>query len=75
MLSQLVETGRRNNVKPDLQELKSQKHLFQIHVKAQIARKIWSNDGFYPIFNETNEILMQAIKLFDRVEELDHTKF
>ncbi len=75
MLSQLVETGKRNNAKPDYQELKRQKRLFQLHIKAQIARKIWGNDGFYPIFNETNEILMQAVKLFDRVPELNHTQF
>ncbi len=75
MLSDLVKVGERNGVKPDRKELTHRKRLFQVHIKAQIARKIWNNDGFYPVMNETNEILLQAIKLFDRIPELDRTKF
>jgi carboxyl-terminal processing protease len=67
MLGDLVRIGERNKVKPDWRELRAKKRLFQIHVKAQIARKIWNNKGFYPVFNETNEVFMQAIKLFDKV--------
>src|SRR5687768_3531190 len=55
MLDQLVKVGIRNKVKPDYRELAKKKSLFQVHVKAQIARKLWGNEGFYPVFNETNE--------------------
>jgi len=74
MLNDLVKIGQRKKVKPDYEDLKKQKKLFQIHVKAQIARKIWGNEGLYPIMNETNEIFQQALKLFDRIPELDRTK-
>ena len=70
MLNQLVATGERNKVKADGKDLNRNKKIFQIHVKAQIARRIWRNDGFYPIYNETNEVLQQAIKLFDRIPDL-----
>lgn len=70
MLKDLVETGARNNVKADYVELRKKKKLFQVHVKAQIARKIWGNEGFYPVFNETNEVFQSALKLFDRIPEL-----
>jgi carboxyl-terminal processing protease len=73
MLNDLVETGERNNVKADYMELRSKKKLFRLHVKAQIARKIWGNEGFYPVFNETNEVFQQAIKMFDRIPELDRS--
>jgi carboxyl-terminal processing protease len=74
MLSDLVKVGERNKVKPDRRELARKKSLFQVHVKAQIARKLWSNEGFFPVINETNEILLQALKLFDRIPaELDHS--
>lgn len=69
MLSELARVGQRNKVKPDYKELKEKKELFQIHVKAQIARKIWGNKGFYPVFNKTNEVLMNSLKLFDRIPE------
>ena len=74
MLNDLVRLGQSKKVKPDYAELKAKKKLFQIHVKAQIARKIWGNDGLYPIMNETNEILQQAVKLFDRIPELNRQK-
>ena len=74
LLNQLVITGERNTVKADLKDIKRNKKIFQIHVKAQIARRIWRNDGFYPIFNETNEVLQQAIKLFDRIPDLKRRK-
>lgn len=71
MLADLARTGERNNVKADHNELRTKKKLFKVHVKAQIARKIWGNEGFYPVFNETNEVFLQAIKLFDRIPELN----
>jgi carboxyl-terminal processing protease len=54
-------------VKADWRELRLKKKLFQIHVKAQIARKFWGNGGYYPVINETNEVFLQATKLFDKV--------
>jgi carboxyl-terminal processing protease len=74
MLNDLVRLGQSKKVKPDYQELKEKKRLFQVHVKAQIARKVWGNEGLYPIMNETNEVFQQALKLFDRIPELDRTK-
>ena len=75
MLESLVKVGERNKVKPDRKELRLKKKLFQVHIKAQIARKLWNNEGFFQVMNETNEILLQAMKLFDRIpNELDRRK-
>ncbi|MEO8471916.1 MAG: S41 family peptidase [Chryseolinea sp.] len=75
MLAALVKVGERNKVKPDRHELAKKKKLFQVHIKAQIARKLWNNDGFYPVINETNEVFLQALKLFNRIPaELDRQK-
>jgi carboxyl-terminal processing protease len=57
-------------VKPDQKALRTRRQLFEVHLKAQIARKLWGNEGFYPVFNETNEVFLQAIKIFDRIPEL-----
>lgn len=74
MIKELVKVGQRNNVKPNYKELREKKKLFQVHIKSQIARKLWNNDGFYPVFNETNEIFQQSIKMFDRIPELNRSK-
>jgi carboxyl-terminal processing protease len=71
MLDGLVKVGLRNKVKPDYKDLRARKKLFEVHVKAQIARKLWGNDGFYPVFNETNEVFLQGVKLFDRIPSLN----
>jgi len=71
MLSDLVKVGERNKVRADKRELNKKKSLFQVHVKAQIARKLWGNEGFFPVINETNEVFLNAIKLFDRIPELN----
>ncbi len=75
MRNELVKIGQNNKVRPDYKDLEKNKALFDLHIKAQIARQIWNNDGFYPIFNQTNEVLQQAIKLFDEAQKLDRSKF
>jgi carboxyl-terminal processing protease len=67
MLKDLAKVGERNKVKADYKELRDKRKLFQVHIKSQIARKLWGNKGFYPVFNETNEVFLNAINLFDRV--------
>jgi carboxyl-terminal processing protease len=74
MLNELVLTGIRNKVTPDRNDLNHSKPAFQNSVKALIARKIWKNDGYYQVLNETNDVLQQALHLFDRIPELNRSK-
>jgi carboxyl-terminal processing protease len=74
MLDELAKVGERNKVKPDYNDLRLKKKIFQTHVKAQIAKGVWGNEGFYPIFNQTNEILQQALKLFHEAPEMNKLK-
>jgi len=75
MFSSLVKIGESNGVKRNRKELEQHKDLFALHMKAQIARQIWNNNGFYPIFNQTNEVLQQAVKMFDKADNLDRTRY
>lgn len=74
MIKNLVETGKANGVDPDYADLRKNRKAFDIYIKAYVARRIWGNEGFYPIYNETNEILQQAVKLFDQVPEMNRGK-
>lgn len=71
MLNQVVTMGIKNNIEANPKDLAKNKRYFQVYLKAEIARNVWDNQSFYPIMNETNEILQQAIKLFDRIPELN----
>ncbi|HEX6225094.1 MAG TPA: S41 family peptidase [Chryseolinea sp.] len=74
MLADLVQVGERNKVKADRKELVKKEKLLKVHIKAQIARKLWNNEGYFPVMNQTNEIFIHALKLFDRIPaELDRT--
>lgn len=74
MLGNLVVMGIKSKIEPRPTDLEKNKKLFQTYLKAEIARNVWDNQSFYPIINQTNEVLQQAIKLFDRVPELNRTK-
>jgi carboxyl-terminal processing protease len=74
MLSRVVVMGIKNKIEARPNDLAKNKRLFQVYLKAEIARNIWDNQSFYPIINETNEVLQQAIKLFDRIPELNRSK-
>lgn len=74
MLSRIVVMGIKNKIEPRPKDLEKNKRIFQIYLKAEIARNVWDNQSFYPIINETNEVLQQAIQLFDRIPELNRTK-
>ena len=74
MINDLIGIGEKAGVKTDKDDLEENRSLFELHIKAQIARKVWDNEGFYPIFNKTNEVLQQAVKLFDEAGNLDRSK-
>jgi carboxyl-terminal processing protease len=74
MLDGLAAVGKRNKVQPDRKDLDHNRKVFEVHIKAQIARKLWGNNSFYPIFNDTNEILQESIKMFDKVPEISKRK-
>jgi len=70
MLNDMVALGEKNNLKLNQKQFDHSKELMKTYVKAQIARGIWKSNGFYPIYNETNEIFQHALKLFDEAEQL-----
>ncbi|MCV9387581.1 S41 family peptidase [Reichenbachiella ulvae] len=70
MLNDLLAIANTNNIKFNQREYNHSKPLIKTYVKAQIARGIWNNNGFYPIWNQTSEIYREALNLFDKAEEI-----
>ena len=70
MLQDMIALGKRQDIKYDEKGFQQSRELLRIHLKALIARSIWNNKGYYPIFNQTNEIFQQALQLFDQAAEL-----
>lgn len=70
MLNELTNLAETNNVEFNEEGFNKSKDLIKLYSKAYIARNIWNNEGFYPIFNQQNEVFLEALKLFDRAETL-----
>ncbi|WP_422361499.1 S41 family peptidase [Reichenbachiella sp.] len=70
MLKELITVAEESGLAYNDKQFKHSKDLIKLYLKAQIARGVWNNDGFYPIYNQSNEIYMQAIQLFDQAESI-----
>ena len=70
MLSDLVSVAKANDLEFNERDFNRSKKLLKQLIKAYIARGIWDNDGFYPIFNEQDEIFMKAIQLMDEADKI-----
>ncbi|WP_246164457.1 S41 family peptidase, partial [Xanthovirga aplysinae] len=70
MLAEVIRMGEKSGVELNQEEFDRSKKYLKIYIKALLARGEWGDDGFFPIFNETNEIFQQSLKLFDQAEAL-----
>jgi carboxyl-terminal processing protease len=51
-----------NGVKPDYKDISISEKIIKTQIKAYIARNIIDNEGFYPIIQEIDNTLLQAIE-------------
>lgn len=70
MLQDFAQMAKGNGIDFDQEGLENSKDLLKIYMKAEIAKLVWDSKGFYPIFNQQNEILQAALDLFDEAESL-----
>jgi carboxyl-terminal processing protease len=66
MLKKLIELAEKNKISYNEIEFNRSKPFIKMFIKSQIARSLWDNKGFYPIFNESNEIFNEAVKVLEK---------
>jgi carboxyl-terminal processing protease len=64
IMNEFVAYSEKLGVKANPHEAEVSKALIKNLIKASIARQIWGNDGFYPILNEEDKMILKAITLF-----------
>ncbi len=62
LFDNFLKFANKNNVPPNQQEINESKHLIYTEILAYIARNILDNAGFYPIWQEIDATLKEAIK-------------
>ena len=70
MLDKMINMAKSEDVEFDKEEYLKAKDLLKTQTKALIARSVWGNKGSYPVFNQSNQVLQEALKLFDKAENL-----
>ena len=49
--------------------------MIQSHIKAWIAKSVWQDEGFFPIWHETDEVFQESLKLFEEAAKIEKLKF
>ncbi len=70
VIKDLISSAESNDLPFDEADYKKSKSLIKLLTKAYIARGVWDNDGFYPIFNEQDEVFLKAISLMNEANQL-----
>ena len=71
MLQELIFLAEENELPFDEGAFNRSKKLLKQLTKAYIARNIWDDEGFYPIYNEQDEIFQKALQLMEKSEDLN----
>lgn len=70
MVKDFIQLAELSGVMFDEKGFNTSKSIIISNIKAQVGRRIWGEEGYYPVINEHDEILVQAIQFFDKAEEL-----
>lgn len=74
MEDELIKLGEKSGLKFDKKQYEKSAKTIKNNLKAFIARGVWKNEGFYPIFNESDEIYNRGLKMFDKAKEIEEGK-
>jgi carboxyl-terminal processing protease len=61
ILNDFVTYAEKKGVKRKDEQIKRSENLIRTQLKALIARNIWSNEGFYPVYQEQDPVLKKAL--------------
>jgi len=70
MLNSLIDLAKSKNIDYDEVLYERDKPFIVTSIRAQIARDIWGNEGFYALFMFSDEQVKKAISLFDEAKKL-----
>lgn len=65
LLEELFAYAEKNKVARRNKEAQQSKTLISIYLKANIARNIWRNEGYYPIINNNDKTFQKAVEILN----------
>jgi len=70
MLQDVIDIGNQNGARFREGQFQKSKRLLAYLIKAQIARDFYTQDDFYKVFNQTNEVYLKALELLNNPDLL-----
>ena len=70
VLASFKRSAQNNKISLDDPSYKKSIKKLKLYIKAFIGRSAWNNEGFFPIFNQTDPIYLKALDLFDEADQL-----
>jgi carboxyl-terminal processing protease len=62
-LNDFIVYAEKAGVKRNDSEINKSKEILKVQLKALIARNIWNNDGFYPVYQTRDNVLKKAVEI------------
>lgn len=70
MTKDFINLAKKSGIEFDEIGFKTSKPIILSNIKAQLGRRFWGEEGYFPIINKYDDILVRALNLFDKAEEL-----
>jgi len=70
MLNDLIELAKSRNIAFDQSGYEIDKKFIETSIKAQIARDLWGNEGFYAVFMMTDDQVLKGLSLIGEASKL-----
>lgn len=66
LFDEFITYAEKNKVKKNVKDIKRSEQLIKYQLKSQIARNIWSNDGYYIVIQHVDDIFKKAMELLNK---------
>ena len=72
MLQDLIAMGKKEGVKYKEADFKRSEKMMKTLIKALIARRVWQEKGFFPVWYSIDRTYLKALELFEKAAELQN---
>jgi len=72
MINEVIAIGEKKGLKKNDKALARSKDLLKFLIKSQLARDLFDDDAFFKVYNQTNEVYLKAIEIFQNPASLQN---
>jgi carboxyl-terminal processing protease len=70
VVAEFVEYAKEQGIDKNKKSFKRSKQRIEDRLRAQIARNIWDDAAFYPLWNENDKTIKEALKILENPSKI-----